>query len=101
MIGHKGQGNCAWKGDRRGELSGQEEYGWNAKDPKYERDDANVPFGFGKREKIVGHHKKKRGLEIRGVLCVESNLAPQIIAGVSQRIDFIQPERFLVKVVVS
>jgi hypothetical protein len=65
--------------------------------PEDQRDDSEVPFGFGEGIELMGEDEEERGVKIRGVLFIKFYLAFEVISGVIEGVDFINPEGFLVE----
>jgi len=64
-------------------------------------DDSEVPFGLGERMELMGENKEKGRVEIRWILLIKFYLASEIIPRIIEGVDFIDPERFLIKGVKS
>jgi hypothetical protein len=97
MIDHEGQREGAEDGDGGGELCCQEVDHGDGEGSEDKGYDAEVPFWFCEWVELVGENEKKGRVEESGVLIIEFYLAFEIIPGVVEGIDFIQPEGFLVK----
>lgn len=97
MIGHKGQRKSTRKGDAGREGSCEKVNHGDGKGSKDKRQESKIPFRLCKRIKRVGENKKKRGVEIRRILLVEFYLLPKPISGIIEGMDFVQPQRLLIK----
>jgi len=97
MISHEGQRKSTRKGNglrerscekidhRDGESS--EEKGYNSE----------VPFRFGERIKLVGKDEEERRMKVSWIPLVKFYLASEIISRIIVSMDFVEPERFLIK----
>jgi hypothetical protein len=101
VVGHKGQRHGAWKGDERRKLSCKQVNHGDGKGSEDQRDDPKVSFGLGERIQLMGENKKEGRMEIRRILLIKLYLASEIISRIVECVDFINPERFLVKGVKS
>jgi hypothetical protein len=69
----------------------------DGKSPEDQGDDSKVSFRPGERIELMGENKKKGRVKIRWVLLIKLYLASEIISRVIECVDFIYPERFLIK----
>jgi hypothetical protein len=97
MVGHEAQRESTGKGDEWRKLSCEEIDQGDGEGSKDQRDDSEVPFGFGKGVELMGEDEEERRVKIRGVLFIKFYLAFEIIPGVIEGVDFIHPEGFLVE----
>jgi len=74
---------------------------WDGKSSEDQGDDSEVPFGLGERMELMGENKEKGRVEIRWILLIKFYLASEIIPRIIEGVDFIDPERFLIKGVKS
>jgi hypothetical protein len=80
VVSHKGQGKCAWKGNRRRKLLSKEIDHRDGESTKDQRNDSKVSFGFGKGIELMGNHEEKGSLEISWVIFIKLDLAFEIIS---------------------
>lgn len=97
MIGHKGQREGAGESDERRELPCKEIDHRDGESSEDQGDDSKVPFGLGERNELMRENKEKGRMKIRWVLLIKSYLISEIIPRIIERMDFIYPERFLIK----
>lgn len=97
MVRHEGQREGAGKGDERRKLSRKEIDQGDGEGSEDQGDDSEVSLRFGERVKLVGENEEERRMKIGWILSIEFYLVFQIIARVIKSVDFIYPERFLIK----
>jgi len=101
VVRHKSQREGAGKGDGRRKLPGKKVDHGDREDSRDQRNDTEIPFRFCKGIKLMGKNKKKGRVKVCRVLFIEFYLAIEIIPRIIKRINFIPPERFLIKSVKS
>jgi len=101
MVGHKGQREGAEKSDQRRKLPRKEIDHGDGKGSENQGDDPEVPFGLGKRVQLMGENEEEGRMKIRRILFIKFYLAVEIISGIVECMDFVHPERFLIKGVES
>jgi len=101
MVGHKGQREGAEKSDQRRKLPRKEIDHRDGKGSENQGDDPEVPFGLGKRVQLMGENEEEGRMKIRRILFIKFYLAVEIISGIVECMDFVHPERFLIKGVES
>jgi hypothetical protein len=73
----------------------------DGEDSEDQGDNPEVSFGFGERIELVGENEEKGRVKIRRILFIEFYLAFEVVSGVIEGMDFVHPERFLIKSVES
>jgi hypothetical protein len=99
VVGHKTQRESAGKSDGNRKLSCKQVNHGDGKGSEDQWDDPEVSFGLGKGIELMGQNKEKGRMKIRRVLLIKFYLPSKIISRVIEGVDFIYPERFLVKCV--
>lgn len=99
MIGHKGQREGAGESDERRELPCKEIDHRDGKCSEDQWDDSEISFGLGERIELMGENKEKGRVKIRRILLIKVKLTSETIPRIIERMDFIYPERFLIKAV--
>jgi hypothetical protein len=97
VVCHEGQRDGAGKGDGRGKLPGKKIDHGDGKGSEDQGDDSKVSFGLGEGIELVGKNEEERRMKIRRILLIKLYLAFKIISRIIERMDFIYPERFLIK----
>jgi len=97
VVSHEGQREGAGKGDERRKLSRKEIDQGDREGSEDQRDDSEIPFGFGERIELVGENKEEGRVEISRSLFIKLYLAFKVISGVIEGMDFVHPEGFLVE----
>jgi hypothetical protein len=97
VVGHEGQREGRWEGDRRGKRSCKEIDHGNGESSKDQRDDAKVSFWFGERIELMGENKEKGRMNEAWIFFIKFYLAFEIISGVIEGMDFIHPEGLLIE----
>jgi hypothetical protein len=97
VISHEGQREGTGEGDRRRERSCKEIEHGNGEGSEDQGDDAQISFGPGKRVELMGEDEEQRRMKKGWVLLIEFDLTLEIIPGIIVGMDFIHPERFLIK----
>jgi hypothetical protein len=101
VVGHEGQRKGTGKGDERRKLSGKQIDHGDGEDSEDQGDDPEVSFGLGERIELVGENEKKGRMKIGWILFIEFYLAFEVISGVVEGMDFVQPEGLLIESVES
>jgi hypothetical protein len=91
VVGHEGQRESAGKGDEWRKLSYKEIDHGDGEGPEDQRDDSEIPFGFGEGIELMGEDEEERRMKIRWVLFIKFYLAFEVISGVIEGVDFIHP----------
>jgi hypothetical protein len=97
VVGHEGQRKRTGKGNGRRKLSCKEIDHRDGEDSEDQRNDPEVPFRLGERIELMGENKKEGRMKIRRVLFIKLDLPTEIVSGVIEGVDFVHPERFLIK----
>ena len=97
MVGHKRESCGTGKSNPERELLCKKIEHDDGERTKNEGDDSNIPLGLRERKEQMSQNIKQRGVEIGGSLLVKFELTFEIIPRVLIGVDFIEPERFLVK----
>jgi hypothetical protein len=80
VISHEDQRESAGEGNGRGEGFGEEVDHGDGEGAEDQRDDPEVPFGFGEWIKLVGENKEERGMKIGWILFIKFYLVFEVIS---------------------
>ncbi len=97
VVGHEGQRKGTGEGDRKGKRSCEEIDHGDGEDSEDQRNDSKVSFWLGERVELMGENKKEGRMKISRFLFIKFYLAFEVISGVIEGMDFVHPERLLVK----